>query len=62
METFIDRDELARILSVPPSTVDYLRRKRGLPSFKIGKHFRYQITEVQRWSRNNVGIKNERSI
>ena len=53
MESFIDKEELAKILRVPPSTIDYLRRKRGLPSFKVGKHYRYSFTEVQKWSRVN---------
>lgn len=51
METFVDRDELAKTFGIPASTIDYLRKKRGLPSLKIGKHYRYVLAEVQKWSR-----------
>ncbi|MBF0331372.1 MAG: helix-turn-helix domain-containing protein [Candidatus Omnitrophica bacterium] len=53
MEMFIDRDELAKILGIPESTVDYLRRAGKIPFYKVGKHCRYVLAEVQKILKEN---------
>jgi predicted DNA-binding transcriptional regulator AlpA len=51
IEYIFDRDELAKKLKVPGSTVDFWRRRKDqpLPSKRIGKHVRYIWPEVQQW-------------
>jgi excisionase family DNA binding protein len=47
------REELAGILRIPRSTVDYLRRAGKIPFYKVGKHCRYLLVEVQRMLKEN---------
>ena len=49
MGVFVNREEMAEQLKIPAATVDYLRRERGLPCVKVGKHCRYITSEVVRW-------------
>jgi len=49
MEVFVNRVEMARQLDIPAATIDYLRRKKGLPSVKVGKHYRYVPSDVAYW-------------
>ena len=49
VEQYLDRDELARFLKIPITSIDYYRRVKGLPSVRIGKHNRYLLREVQGW-------------
>ena len=49
MEMFMDRDELAKTLGIPGSTVDHLRKTGKIPFYKIGKHCRYVLTEVMKF-------------
>ena len=46
MEEFVDSKGMAKKLSVPVSTVDYLRRKGEIPTVYVGKHARYIPDEV----------------
>ncbi len=47
METYCDKEEMAKILDIPESSVDYLRRKGELPAIRVGKHFRFIPSEVK---------------
>jgi excisionase family DNA binding protein len=54
-----DRDELftlgevANLLRVPPATVRYWRHQgTGPRSFRIGRHVRYQRSDVETWLRD----------
>lgn len=49
MEQYLDGVELAQLLKIPITSVDYYRRAKGLPSVRIGKHNRYLLREVQNW-------------
>jgi len=49
MEMFMDRDELAKTLGIPGSTVDHLRKTGKIPFYKIGKHCRYVLAEVMKF-------------
>lgn len=53
MEMFLDKEELAKILNIPLTSIDLYRRQRGLPSLKIGKHRRYVLKDVQKWLNHN---------
>lgn len=49
MEQYLDNRELAEVLKIPITSVDYYRREKGLPSIKIGKHNRYILSAVKNW-------------
>lgn len=56
MESIIVREEVARLLHIRPTTVDYLRRKKGLPCVWVGKHCRYKLVEIERWLQEREGL------
>jgi excisionase family DNA binding protein len=45
---YVDNREIAKTFQIPVSTVDYLRRQGKVPCFKVGKHYRFDIKEVER--------------
>ena len=55
MERYLNDMELAQILKIPVSTVNYYRRIKGLPAISIGKHWRYLLSEVQNYFRRRNG-------
>ncbi len=50
---YVDNREIAKTFQIPVSTVDYLRRKGKMPCFKVGKHWRFDIKEVERTLKEN---------
>ena len=46
MITLVDAEGLAKILNIPESTVNYLRRKGRIRSYRVGKHHRYNPEEA----------------
>lgn len=48
MAKLVDVNELARVLSVPTSTLYELRKAGRIPGEKIGKHVRFDVTAVRR--------------
>ncbi|MBI5144608.1 MAG: helix-turn-helix domain-containing protein [Candidatus Omnitrophica bacterium] len=53
---YVDKAEIAKVFSIPVSTVDYLRRKGEIPSIQVGRHNRYDLKEVEKSlkERNNT--------
>jgi excisionase family DNA binding protein len=54
----LDRDEVADLLGLKPSTVDEYRRRGELPFVRLGRHHRYLRADVEAWllaSRNGSG-------
>ncbi|MBL7152000.1 MAG: helix-turn-helix domain-containing protein [Candidatus Omnitrophica bacterium] len=49
MEMYLDKQELAKVLKIPVTSIDYYRREKGMPHIKIGKHHRYILAEVLAW-------------
>lgn len=47
MKEYCGKEELAKIFDIPESTVDYLRRRGEIPAFRVGKHFRFNLLEVE---------------
>ena len=41
--------ELADYLKVHPTTVYRLLQKQGLPAFKVGSDWRFNIEDIDRW-------------
>ena len=50
--------ELSDYLKVPVSTLYKLVREGSIPSFKVGKHWRFHKDAIDRWSRE--GSQSER--
>lgn len=48
-DNLIDREELARRLSVSPSFISKLMALEGLPHFKIGRAVRFELESVKSW-------------
>ncbi|MCA6094010.1 helix-turn-helix domain-containing protein [Streptomyces sp. SCA3-4] len=49
-DRYLTPDDIAGLFGVPKETVYQWRRKRiGPPAFRIGKHLRYDPTEVERY-------------
>lgn len=47
---WINIDEAATYLGVKPVTVrDWIRKGKGIPAHKIGKQWKFKITELDAW-------------
>jgi len=46
--------DVATFLRIPKTSVYKLIHESGLPSFKVGKHFRFVEGEVQDWVEQGV--------
>lgn len=52
LPVILTQDELATLLKVPPRTLEDWRLTRSGPPYrKIGRHVRYELTEVMDWFR-----------
>ncbi len=51
--------ELSDHLKVPVSTLYKLVREGSIPSFKVGKHWRFQKKEIDRWISSRNGSAEE---
>jgi len=49
-DKWINIDEAAAYLGVKPVTVrDWIRKDKGMPAHKIGKQWKFKITELDVW-------------
>lgn len=49
-DVYLEPEDIARIFRVPLETVYQWRRKRtGPPGFRVGRHLRYDPTDVAQW-------------
>lgn len=49
-DKWISIDEAASYLGVKPVTVrDWIRKERGIPAHKIGKQWKFKISELDSW-------------
>ena len=49
-DNWINIDEAATYLGVKPVTVrDWLRKGKGIPAHKIGKQWKFKISELDAW-------------
>ena len=51
--------ELSDYLKVPVSTLYKLVREGSIPSFKVGKHWRFHKDAIDKWIASGVGSKSE---
>lgn len=49
-DNWINIDEAAIYLGVKPVTVrDWIRKGKGIPAYKIGKQWKFKISELDAW-------------
>jgi len=48
-DEILDIDQLSRYLRVPKSTLYRLAAEGGIPSHKVGRHWRFRREAVDRW-------------
>lgn len=48
--------EVAALLRVPKSTVYKLAQNHTVPGFKVGKHWRFLVRDVEEWLRNQRSV------
>lgn len=49
-DKWISIDEAASYLGVKPVTVrDWIKKERGIPAHKIGKQWKFKISELDSW-------------
>ena len=46
---FLTADEISNYLRLPLSTVYKLAQERRIPSFKVGKHWRFRYEAIKDW-------------
>lgn len=55
-DKWISIDEAAAYLGVKPVTVrDWIRKDKGMPAHKIGKQWKFKITELDAWVKSGKG-------
>jgi excisionase family DNA binding protein len=52
MEAFATTEDVANYLSKPPSWLHNNAARLGIPRYKVGKQYRYKISEVAAWVEN----------
>ena len=50
-EPWVSLEEIAAHLGVSKDTVHRWLRKRGMPAHKVGRLWKFQVTEVNEWVR-----------
>ena len=59
-EPWISLEEIAQHLGVSQDTVHRWIRHRGMPAHKVGRLWKFQITEVNEWVRAGKAEDSER--
>jgi excisionase family DNA binding protein len=61
-EPWVSVDELSRHLGVTKDSVYRWIERRGLPARKIGKLWKFKISEVDQWVRTGAGERSDLEI
>lgn len=49
-EKWVSIEDAAEHLGVKPVTIrDWIRKKKGIPAHKIGKQWKFQLSELDEW-------------
>ncbi|MCZ7586947.1 MAG: helix-turn-helix domain-containing protein [Deltaproteobacteria bacterium] len=51
---FLTADELAAMLKIPVKTVYQLANEKTIPGMRYGKHWRFLLSDVINWHRENA--------
>lgn len=51
-EDILTADEVARLLRMPRSTIYSLAQEARIPSFKVGRQWRFRKSALEQWVKN----------
>jgi len=54
--------EVAALLRVPRSTVYKLAQNGTVPAFKVGKHWRFLLSDIEGWLRSHGGVSKTKDL
>jgi len=54
LEPVVDTEEAARFLNVDPKTLQKMARSGEVPGYRIGKLWRFRISDLDEWLRSKV--------
>ena len=54
LEPVVDSEEAARFLNVDPKTLQKMARSGEVPGYRIGKLWRFRISDLDAWLRSKV--------
>ncbi|GAA4361973.1 helix-turn-helix domain-containing protein [Angustibacter luteus] len=61
-EPFVSTREAARFLDKPPSWLHNCAARSGVPRYKIGKQYRYRLSELERWLNEDAASAAHRMV
>ncbi len=53
-EPLLDDDQAAELLGVHPKTLQRLARRGQIPAYRIGRFWRYRVSELDAWLRSGI--------
>jgi excisionase family DNA binding protein len=53
-EALIDADRAGQMLGIHPKTVQKMAREGKLPAIRIGKYWRFRLSQLDTWLRSEV--------
>ena len=53
-EPVIDSEEAAKFLNINPKTLQKMARNREVPAYRIGKLWKFRISDLDGWLRSKV--------
>jgi len=59
-KTMMTMQEIADYLRVTRSTVHRLLKRNAIPAFRIGRHWRFNLAEIDRWCASRMLSENTR--
>jgi excisionase family DNA binding protein len=54
LEPVVDSEEAARFLNINPKTLQKMARNREVPAYRIGKLWKFRISDLDGWLRSKV--------
>ena len=54
LEPVVDSEEAAKFLNINPKTLQKMARNGGVPGYRIGKLWKFRISDLDAWLRSKV--------
>jgi excisionase family DNA binding protein len=54
LEPVVDSEEAAKFLNINPKTLQKMARKGSVPGYRIGKLWKFRISDLDAWLRSKV--------
>ena len=54
LEPVVDSEEAAKFLNINPKTLQKMARNGAVPGYRIGKLWKFRITDLDAWLRSKV--------